>query len=316
MDAAIAVNNLNDLSGRTCVNLFAGQTTDAGDVCLSVSGNDLVVTYATAGGWELTGASLWAGASLASMPQTNTGNPKVGLFPYQSGTLPAAATSYQFRLPLSAFGLDASMTSCEAHKIFLAAHANLRLPNGDGTFRTETGWGDGARLVSRGNWAMSFTATLTCFDDRPVVPVDVTSETAFAYGGASASCFIGLPELSTNRWGWTNGPLVADTYTFDIYAAAGQCDLTKGTRVGTLTVNYSGSTASVTYQMLPGYTLDETHLYVGSEVLPRKNGDYTVAPGQYPQIHDLTAAQSDSYTFTGLSGTIYVVAHAVVSGSF
>jgi len=41
-------------------------------------------------------------------------------------------------------------------------------------------------------------------------------------------------------------------------------------------------------------------------------GDYTVAPGQYPAQHDLTMATTDSYTITGLSGSVYLVAHAVV----
>lgn len=314
LDAAIAVQDINATAGKTCVELFAGQTTDAGDVCLAVSGNNLAVTYTTTGGWQLTGASLWAGLTLAAMPQTNTGNPKIGLFPYQSGTLAAGATTYQFLLPLSAFGLDASMTSCLATKVLLAAHANVRLPNGDGTFRTETGWGDGQRLVTRGSWAMYFAATLTCVADTP--PQKTRTETAFAYGGASATCFIGMTQLTTNRWGWTNGPLAAGTYTFDLYAGAGQCDRSKGTKVGTLTVVYSGSTATVTYTMLAGFTLDETHLYVGGELLPRKNGEYTVAPGQYPAIHDLSGASSDSYTVSGLSGSVYVVAHAVVTGPF
>ena len=59
------------------------------------------------------------------------------------------------------------------------------------------------------------------------------------------------------------------------------------------------------------FTMDETHLYVGSEPLPRKNGEYTVAPGQYGNIHTLSGASSDSFTVSGLSGNIYVVAHAV-----
>jgi hypothetical protein len=58
--------------------------------------------------------------------------------------------------------------------------------------------------------------------------------------------------------------------------------------------------------------MDETHLYVGNNVLPKKNGSYTVSPGQYPYSHDLNNAETDQYEVTGLSGAIYVVAHAVV----
>jgi len=64
--------------------------------------------------------------------------------------------------------------------------------------------------------------------------------------------------------------------------------------------------------------MDATHLYVGTEHLPRKkNGDFTTAPGQYPYKHDpLNDVTTDTYTVTGLSGEIYVVAHAVVCGLF
>ena len=63
------------------------------------------------------------------------------------------------------------------------------------------------------------------------------------------------------------------------------------------------------------YNLVETHLYVGSEPLATDgNENYTVAPGQYPTIHDeLANVSSDSYTVT-VSGDIYVVAHATVAG--
>jgi hypothetical protein len=63
--------------------------------------------------------------------------------------------------------------------------------------------------------------------------------------------------------------------------------------------------------------MDEVHLYVGNEILARDvNNEYTVAPGQYPYIDD--DIDTDTYTFTidGLSGDIYVVAHAVVVGDY
>lgn len=313
---AVIVEGINGLSGKTCVDLFAGQTTDAGDVCLSIAGEDLVVTYTTKDGWQLTDASLWVGTELRTWPATNTGNPKIGQFPFQSGILALGSLSHSFRIPLSTWGLTASQASCNRQSLLLAAHANVRYQNGDGTYRTETGWGDGQRMVTRGNWAMYFGAALTCIPNTPVSPT--TRETAFAYGNGKATCFLQLPQLSTNRWGWSNGPLAqGNTYTFDIYAAAGQCDLTKGTRVGTLKVVYNGSTAAVTYQMAAGFTMDETHLYVGNQPLPKNGqGEWTVAPGQYPYTKNLTLAGTDTYTVTGLSGDIYVVAHAVVSGSF
>ena len=55
-----------------------------------------------------------------------------------------------------------------------------------------------------------------------------------------------------------------------------------------------------------------TQLYVGSEILPRKRGAFTVAPGQYPYKHPGIDATTDTYTVRRLSGNIYVIAHADV----
>jgi len=294
-----------------CTELMAGQSTDAGSVCATVDGDFLKVTYTTEGGWQLTETHLWVGTQWGQMPQTRTGNPKIGNFPYNSGSL-IGATTYTVSVDLKTFGLNSSMSQCDALNLFIAAHAALRRTNGDGTYQTETGWGDGVSLVERGSWAEGFAITISCYSDTPP-PTGYRYETAFAFGGSAATCFIGSAYVTTNRWGWTNGPLAVGSYTFDVYAGAGQCNLTKGTKVGTLAVAYGGSTATVTFSMLAGYVMDETHLYVGSEPLARDvNNEYTVAPGQYPAQHDLTRATSDSYAVSGLSGAIYVVAHAVV----
>ncbi|WP_143559279.1 hypothetical protein [Alkalispirochaeta americana] len=72
----------------------------------------------------------------------------------------------------------------------------------------------------------------------------------------------------------------------------------------------------MTYVMDEGFFMTETHLYVGSDPLP--GGDSpTIAPGQYPSTRsDMDNVTSDNYTITGLSGEIFVVAHAVVLGQY
>jgi hypothetical protein len=137
-------------------------------------------------------------------------------------------------------------------------------------------------------------------------------ETAYAYGDDLATCFLDIPEITSNNWGWTNGPISdPSSYSWDIYAGAGQCDISKGTLVGTLDVFYSGGTCTVTYNIDPDFTLDETHLYVGNDMLAKdKKGNYTTAPGQFP------FSGETSFTIDGLSGDIYVVAHSVVCGEF
>ena len=155
-------------------------------------------------------------------------------------------------------------------------------------------------------------------------PVDLTAacecaceatETAFAFDADLGTCFLDIVGLNANRWGWTIGPLAEGDYTFDIYAGAGQCDIEKGLLVGQLLVSYSGGTATVTYVMDSCRTLKETHLYIGSDILPTKNGEPTVAPGQYGNSHDgeeAPDAESDQYVIGGLTGDIYLIAHAVV----
>jgi len=306
-----------DKIGGSCVKLFAGQTIDAGTVCFEdIDTNEdgwadtLRVTYATKDGWELVETHFWLGTRLADMPMTNKGNPIPGQFPYGSGDI-TGQTEYYFDIPFSAFGME-----CPGPEyFFVAAHAAIRKPNGTGGYLTETGWGEGQRIVTKGNWATWFAIWITCTNEEPPSPPGC--ETAFAYGGDYATCFLDLDldndgQGDFNRWGWTNGPLAACNYEFEIWAAAGQCDLTKGTHVGTLYVDYDGATATVTYDMHYSFYMDETHLYVGNEILPRKNGEYTVAPGQFGHIHDLDGATYDQFVIDGLSGDIYVVAHAVV----
>jgi uncharacterized repeat protein (TIGR01451 family) len=143
-------------------------------------------------------------------------------------------------------------------------------------------------------------------------------ETAWAYGGRYAKP--NWDYVNNKFWGWTNGPLSEGDYIFDIYAGAGQNDLTKGTWVGELHVSYHGGTVTVTYKMLvDDFYLGETHLWVGSDVLPKvtrgKSTVYTNAPGQFPYSagFELGEYQTEwTWTGTGFTGDIYVAAHSVV----
>jgi hypothetical protein len=123
-------------------------------------------------------------------------------------------------------------------------------------------------------------------------------ETAFAKGG-SAICFI--PDFS--RWGWTNPIAPKTSQTFELWAAAGQCDTGKGTLVGTVTVAYYDKTVVVTYNVAAPFSLKETHVYAGydkyQKVVQGKKTSFTVAPGQYTNVGNFT-------------GNVYVIAHAVV----
>jgi len=328
MTQTVDVYNLG--SGQSCVILYAGQTINAGTVCFDDIDTDndyvvdtLAVTYTTINGWELVNANFWIGNSLVEMPVNKSGNPIPGQFPYKSGDI-TGATIYTFNIPFSAFGF----TCPGPEDYYVAANATVRKPTGTGGYQTEGAWGNGTRIVEKGPWAMYFMIYITC----DIIPPPVTAcKTAFAYGGQYAHCFIDYEEdPNSNNWGWTNGPLSEGSYVFDLYAGAGQCILANGTRVGTLTVMYSNGTATVTYQTsgidpdtrVP-YTLEAVHLYVGNDEFPTvctgppKDPDchFTTAPGQYPyKAEDLNGATSYQFVITGLSGTIYVIAHADVCG--
>ena len=108
------------------------------------------------------------------------------------------------------------------------------------------------------------------------------------------------PRPGFSNWGWSIALPEEGEYTFDVYAGAGQCDTSKGTLVGTVTVDYSGGTVDVTFDLEDGYTLFESHVYAGHSPVPTdKKGKPTVAPGQYT-------------VGTNLTGSIYVIVHAVV----
>lgn len=142
-------------------------------------------------------------------------------------------------------------------------------------------------------WLIDFNFTLEC--EQPSLE---GCETSFAIGNSENdhACF---DEAGFSRWGWNIGPLTEGTYTYDVYAGAGQCDITKGALVGTVTITYENGNVSAEYNLIDGYINQETHFYAGTAPFPTKNnGSYTVAPGQYDVEENL-------------SGEIYVIAHAV-----
>ncbi len=139
------------------------------------------------------------------------------------------------------------------------------------------------------------------------------SGTAYAYGGDYANCF---DDFGFKKWGWTNGELGPGFYgVFPLYVGASDCQPSAEKLVGTVTIDYDGSTATVVYNITDtDYTMYVTHLWIGDEPFPRgKNGKYTASPGKYGNIHTTPdSGTSDSYEITGLSGDIYVIAHAGV----
>ncbi len=124
-------------------------------------------------------------------------------------------------------------------------------------------------------------------------------ETAYAKGD-TAQTF----SPTFRNWGWTN-PILPGNYEMELWAGAGKNDTSKGTLVGFVTIIYGGNGyVTGTYNLYPGFSLDETHFYAGKTKFPQMQQGRrivnTVAPGQY---------YNDS-PFDG--NQVYVIAHAVV----
>jgi len=284
--------------------LWAGQHMDAGTVTIGNDEEYLYVSIQSTAGFQDVedNVKMWLGTDISELPTNKKGTPIPGKFPYKY-TVSSGDTSLTFKILLTDINYWSTTEGACSQELSIVVHGDVLTTAGDAT-SGETAFagntpGDGPR------WWYLMDYTTVCCEDIPEEPT-TRCETAFAFGN---TCFI---DLGFNRWGWTNGPLSPGVFTYDIYAGAGQCDTSKGALVGTLTLTYDGANAQVTFSMNPGYTMSETHLYIGNENLPTKNGTPTVAPGLYGNIHDLNNATSDTFTITGLSGDIYIVAHAVV----
>ena len=141
-------------------------------------------------------------------------------------------------------------------------------------------------------------------------------ETAFAYDPDNAQCFLedndDVLGPDFDRWGWTNYMECEGTYSMPLYAGAAQCDLDKGTNVGTVNVEYLDGTVTVDYNILvPGYLMSEAHVYVGCDPYPTIGGTPTVAPGQYPFNPEIGHVQNYTVVIENVQGPVYFIAHAV-----
>lgn len=170
----------------TVTTLYAGRTIDAGTVTVSNDSSNLYVTFSTQDGWELTETHLAIATTLSGIPQTKSGNPKVGNFPYQRTYDPSVTSDvYVFSLDQLAVSLGLDRFTCGATSLVLAAHAVVVQHDGNGGVTSrETGWGSGTGFPG-GNWATWFGSTVQCCAATGIQPGDFRTQTQ---GGWGASC--------------------------------------------------------------------------------------------------------------------------------
>lgn len=136
--------------------LIAGQDDDIGTVTVEQTeeGGSLFITYTTTGDWYMTETHLHVAEDCSDIPQTGSGNPKVGNFEF-SATHDPPVQEYTVEVPL-----DSDWEPGD--DLCIAAHADVFCDiNDNGVFdadvdREETAWGEGELFTQRGNWAMHF----------------------------------------------------------------------------------------------------------------------------------------------------------------
>lgn len=313
---AVPVTLLNDVAIcgiASSYDLIAGQHDTVGFITIYNDSQNLYVDYVLTNGGTLGTVHLWVGTDLTLVPATPKGIPIPGQFTYQYDT--NGASSYSFVIPLANI---ASLNDACGETIYAFAHAEVSMPDGP----IETAWGGNhpVDVDSPGRWYFYADYTVQCCDEPPVV-LDGTYETAFAKGGwvfttNKKSNPEKLPSLNltNNRWGWAINVKTDGVTTYDIYAGAGLNDITKGKKVGTLSVEKNGSNITVSYNFSSGYLFEEVHIYMGD------SKPTTLAPGQYgwtEYFDPMSASYSHTFTVSDTDGDgIWIIAHSVAYGAF
>lgn len=138
----------------------------------------------------------------------------------------------------------------------------------------------------------------------------ITCQTAYGKLEGGSSCFI---DDGFGNWGWTNRLPGPGAYTMPLYAGAAGCDINKGMLVGTVVMDYTGTTLKVTYKIDEGYYMSDVQVYAGCGKYPvLKNGKETTSPGQYTYTNTLERAKEYTVTFTGVAGPVWVITHGVI----
>lgn len=289
--------------------LTAGQTINVGSVTVSNDATNIYVTYTLVHPTATFGTlHLWVGNDLTNLPKAPNGNPIPGQFPYHADA--TGLTTYTFTIPLASIGIVDVANRCPL-TLYVVPHAEVDL-DGDNTGDHETAFGGNIPGTSP-RWYFYGAYCLTCvFEEEP----DLQCTTAFAKG---THVFVtekksnpeNLPSLNLikNRWGWAINLTATGTTTYQIWAGAGLNKTSNGVLVGTLTVTWNGTSATITYALSGSNVMEEVHIYA-SDFKPT-----TTAPGQYGNIayfDPMTGTYTKTVQVSDSNGDgIWIIAHAV-----
>jgi hypothetical protein len=213
--------------------LFAGRTNEVGVVEVFNDETNLYATYKLSD--DVTGnlgmLHLWIGKDQSLVPANPQFIPVPGQFPYSFDA--TGLRAYTFIIPISDI-----LGNCEDW-FYVYTHTEVTLDSDDDGLledetEHETAWSYWSKNNEEqgGRWYYWDGYTIACCENSE--DLSVTSETAFAKGGYVFASDIkanpeGLPSLllSKNRWGWAINITGQGSFTYDIWAAAGQNKILK-----------------------------------------------------------------------------------------
>ncbi|MGI9533208.1 hypothetical protein [Lutimonas sp.] len=305
--------------------LFAGQDTKVGEIIVKQGSETLTVTYdVSSTEWKLEESHLFVG-DIHKAPFTNSGNPKIGNFPYQESH--DLLDEYSYEISLEA--LDPCF-SVITHAVV------VKVDDAEETDKeTAFGFGDHSFDGNRWGWYLDF-CKIDCEEnnlndtsekDEDSINADSQDTTendpenevvnengcmdAFAFDKRAPGNSICFYE-DFSRWGWSNYVGVNEahtepvgfTYTYPVFASAFQCDITNSMEVGTLNVHISGGDgipyASITLRLInPDLMIESFHFYVGKTAYPiDKDGQESIHPENYTV--SLNSLNTSSYTIDNI----------------
>ena len=302
-DPILAEDAVAEIRGDSAFPLFAGKTKYAGEVVLSIVGENLLVRYEAADGFGINEVHLWVGKDMKDIPAAKKGNPKVGHFPFKAENLGGAAY-HEITIPLAYLTEELSE---DGTTFYAAAHAEvcrIDKKGKHGSKETEGAWAGTERIVPRGNWATWFSFTVALAAAPPPPNGDnTTTREAYAFGDR---------DLDNGGWSITVPVNVSGTpVSTVIYAMDGGA---YSLAVGTVEYLYDGNQLTVGYILDEGYTLDETRIYIDEFSAPERD----ITADQLGNVN-VQPPGTRTYTYGGFAASgdpIYLIAYAVVRGDF
>jgi len=274
--------------------LYAGQHIMAGTVFISRDEENLYVTYDLSGTeWWLKETHLYVG-EYEDVPQGNSGNPKIGNFPYHGDH--DMTQEYSFTLPIDDEGLEGCF--------IIIAHAALVSKENGTITSSETAFAFGEDKYGEPNeftgnrwgWYLDYCLepcedqgeegnegeegedeeedSLSENEDDGNGETGLICEDTYAFYDSNASCFTS----EGNGWGWSNKIDYDDayyilpggvTYILPLYESNEACDISTGIPIGHVEVTVQAgdgeALASIKYVLdIEEWSIQDIQLYVGS----------------------------------------------------